>query len=96
MKTEKLSDRLRKYRTNKNLTIESTAKKLGVAVSTYREWELGRAIRGEPYLKMRDLFEVSLEELLTGSKPDNLRIVKEVSLIEEHIKNIRIELNKYS
>ncbi len=66
MKTERLGDRLRRLRIARGPTIEGVARRLNISSSTYREWENARAIRGEPYVKIRDLFQVSLEELLTG------------------------------
>jgi transcriptional regulator with XRE-family HTH domain len=94
MKPERLGDRLRRLRSERDLTIEEVARRLDVSPSTYREWENGRAIRGEPYIKMRDLFQVSLEELLAGKKGDRGKILGELDEIERHVNILRSELLK--
>ena len=62
----KMANRLKKLRTDKRLTIRDVATALDVPISTYRDWEYGKAIRGEPYQKLAELFEVTLDELLIG------------------------------
>ncbi|MBK8201501.1 MAG: helix-turn-helix transcriptional regulator [Bdellovibrionales bacterium] len=94
VKTERLGDRLRRLRLDRDLSIEEVARGLGISSSTYREWENGRAIRGEPYVKMRDFFQVSLEELMTGKKGDQEKILGEIDTIERHINVIRFEVLK--
>lgn len=78
--------RLKALREQKNLTLKEVADALKVSGSTYREWENGRSILGEPYLSLAQILGVSLTELMTGEKPT---VEKELTLIEEHIKNIR-------
>jgi transcriptional regulator with XRE-family HTH domain len=94
MNSEQLGDRLRRLRLDRGLAIEEVARQLNVSSSTYREWENGRAIQGEPYVKMRDLFQVSLEELLTGSKGDSTKALSELVAIEKHVTALRSELLK--
>jgi transcriptional regulator with XRE-family HTH domain len=54
-------------RQQRGLRVLQVAEDLGVSPSTYREWEYGRRIQGhEVYLKLCDLFGVSLDELLRG------------------------------
>lgn len=60
-------ERLRVLREKRGLTLKGTANLVGVPISTYREWEYGRKILGEPYLKLAEVFEVSLNELF-GAK----------------------------
>ena len=62
----KMASRLKKLRTEKGLTIRGAATALDLPISTYRDWEYGKAIRGEPYQKLAELFEVTLDELLIG------------------------------
>ncbi len=94
MRSERLGDRLRRLRPDSDLSIEEVARRLGISSSTYREWENGRAIRGEPYVKMRDFFQVSLEELMTGKKGDQAKILREIDTIERHVKVLRFEVLK--
>jgi transcriptional regulator with XRE-family HTH domain len=71
----KMATRLKKLRTDKGLTIRDVAAAIKVPISTYRDWEYGKAIRGEPYQNLAELFEVTLDELLIGyprEKPEFL------------------------
>lgn len=70
------------------------ANAVGVPVTTYREWEYGRAINGEPYAKIAEVLEVSIAELLTGRAPSKTSILKHLALIEEHLQGLRIELER--
>jgi transcriptional regulator with XRE-family HTH domain len=81
-----LGKRLISLRLQKDLSISEVAKKLEVSPSTYREWEQGRQIQGEPYQKLALLFEVSLTELLTGQRPAIDTYMKQ---IEDAVKSIR-------
>lgn len=94
MKSEKLGDRLRRFRIERGLSIEEVAKRIEVSSSTYREWENGRAIRGEPYIKIRDLFGVTLEELLTGKKGKLSTAFEQVDVLEKQVIVLRSELLK--
>lgn len=67
---ETLSERLKKLRNEKNFSINEVAKKIGVSPSTYRTWENGAEIRGEPYPKIAQVFNISVNELITGEKKD--------------------------
>lgn len=79
---DNMSNRLRDLRTKKNLSIREVAVQLKVSHTTYRSWEYGTQIRGEPYVQLAQLFNVSVNELLTG-KP---------IAIEEHLKNIEVSI----
>jgi len=46
-----------------NLSQREVARRIGVPESTYREWEYGNAIQGEPYPKISKAFGVTLDEL---------------------------------
>ena len=57
--------------------MREAAHRTGVPETTYREWEYGRQIRGEPYRKIAEAFNISVgmlfgeEEYLTlGPRPD--------------------------
>jgi transcriptional regulator with XRE-family HTH domain len=81
--------RLKFYRERKGLKVKEMALLLNTSQSTYRDWEYGRSITGEPYMAMAKVLEVSLEELLNGHKttPDTL---------QKRLENIQIELNELS
>lgn len=80
------SERLKNYRKRHDLSIRDVAKKLNISPSTYRSWEQGVSISGEPYMKLAELYQVSLHELLTGEKNE---LSKHLIVIEEAIKRIR-------
>lgn len=54
---------LKKLRENRKLSIRQTAKLVGVPESTYRDWEYGNAIQGEPYPQIAKAFGITLNEL---------------------------------
>jgi transcriptional regulator with XRE-family HTH domain len=66
------------------------ARAIGVPASTYREWEYGRAIRGEPYVKMAEVLKVSLYELITGIPPSDS--IDKIERIEHLLKELRGQL----
>jgi transcriptional regulator with XRE-family HTH domain len=66
-KQDSLSKRLRTYRLTRGLTLKQVADQIQVPVSTYRDWEYGREIKGEPYLALAEVFAVSIGTLMTGA-----------------------------
>lgn len=90
MKT--LSQRLKYFRQQKNLTVTQIARKLEVAVSTYRDWENGRAILGEPYVKLADIFGISLHRLMTGQEGDMKVVFDEIDLVKNSLYRLEREL----
>ena len=59
--------RLKKLREEKGISPKSMAEQLEVSVSTYRDWEYGRKITGEPYVKISEVLNVGLGELFGKS-----------------------------
>ena len=84
-----LGTRIRKLRNNRSLSATEVANSLGVSVSTYREWENGRAIRGEPYAKLAKILQVTLSELLTGETSEFSKILQEFNDLEEQLKKFK-------
>lgn len=84
-----MSERLKHFRKISNLSIREVAKKLEISPSTYRSWEQGVSISGEPYVKLAAIYQVSLHELLTGERTD---ISKQLMVIEEAVKQIRVNI----
>ncbi len=83
---ETLGDRLKKLRTRKGLSISDVSSYISVSPSTFRDWENGREIKGEPYVKIADYFNVSLNYLLTGQE---LKIETSLNEVEKHVRIIR-------
>ena len=76
----KISTRLRNLRIEKGLTLREVAAVATVPTSTYRDWEYGKAITGEPYAKLAEFYGVSLSFLITGKEEQPLEIIE---LIQE-------------
>ncbi len=89
----KVANQLKKYRSLSGLSIVDCAGKVGVSQSTYRDWENGRSISGEPYVKIAKVLGVSLSELfgltpkMISSELNSIEI--ELGHLRDHIKNIR-------
>ena len=88
MKTESLAERIRRLRIENGLTIREVAEAIQVPITTYRDWEYGKAIRGEPYSKLASVFNVSLEELLLGEEKANPEILRHLMLARESIEAV--------
>lgn len=86
---ETLGVRLRRLRNGKNLSVKDVAENLGIPTTTYREWENGRKIVGEPYIGLSKLFDVSVYELITGEKVTASEFVTSIDLIEEELRKIK-------
>lgn len=86
---ERIGVRLKRLRTKCGLSQTMTANFLNVPPTTYRDWENGKNITGEPYLKLADLFGVSLVEIITGESMKNSDLIRELDELQEHIKIIR-------
>lgn len=84
-----IGDRIRKLRIQQNLTIKDVAERAGIPVSTYRDWEQGREIKGEPYVKIARALNVSLYELMTGERGNLLKLYAEIEKIELSCQAIR-------
>ncbi len=67
---ETIAKRMRRLRHERNLSLKEAAARIGVPTSTYKEWEYGRAIQGEPYERIAKCFGISLQELISGRAPD--------------------------
>jgi len=65
-----ISEQLKILRKKNDYTIKYCAEHLGVSQSTYRDWEYGRAISGEPYTKIANFFGISLSTLFGLSTSD--------------------------
>lgn len=59
-----LGKRLKAARLERNFSIEEVALRLGVSPSTYREWENGRAITGNPYSQLSSVLGVGVYHIL--------------------------------
>ena len=58
-----VGERIKNLRNERNIKASHLAAAVGVSLSTLRDWENGRAILGEPYLKLAEALGVSISEL---------------------------------
>lgn len=87
--------RLKKLRETKNISTKQIAEALDVPVTTYREWENGRAIRGLPYVKIAKFYKISLTELMTGQKPNKNLLMEEFQQLESALHQYQKVLNSF-
>ncbi len=76
-------------RQSQGLTAKEVAESAGIPLSTYRDWERGVEIKGEPYVKIAQALNVSLYELLTGEKANALKIYAEIEKIENSCQSLK-------
>ena len=81
--------RLKALRTAKNFSIKEVAEAINVSPSTYRDWEYGREILGEPYFALSQKLEISLYELITGEKPSIGEALDALRSMEDSIYKLR-------
>ncbi|QLY26515.1 helix-turn-helix domain-containing protein [Bdellovibrio sp. KM01] len=89
---ETLATRLKRMRTQKEMSAQQIADQAGIPVTTYREWENGRQILGEPYEKLSKALDVSLFELMTGRKPKNADLFLKLEEVEKTLSELRSQL----
>ncbi len=89
---ENLSDRLRRFRNKNNLSVKNVALALNIPTTTYREWENGRKIVGEPYIALAQLFKISVHELITGEIFTDNNVIASLDLVQNEISKIRQHL----
>ena len=87
-----LANRLKAQRNHLGLSVAEVARRVNVAPSTYRDWEYGRSIKGEPYLKLAGVFGVSLSELLVGEAAKPVEVKLKLEEIERILKEIKTML----
>jgi transcriptional regulator with XRE-family HTH domain len=91
---EAIGARIKRRRLERGIGLKEMSELLQVPLSTYKEWEYGRSIQGEPYEKLARCLGITLGELLTGNPPD-LRIseiVTELVAIKSRIEKLEKDL----
>lgn len=84
-----ISEILRKRRQELKKKPSEVAEIVGVSESTYRDWENGRKIQGEPYKLLAQALDLSILELLEVETIEHQFIKEALVEIERHVKNIR-------
>lgn len=73
--------------------MREASKLIGVPESTYRDWEYGREIRGEPYLQIAKAFGITLDELF-GVHSKDRTIEEEFDLAILHLQSLKDKIIK--
>lgn len=92
---EKFYQRLKRFRLESGKSVKEMAKQIGVSVSTYRDWEYGRTINGEPYINIAKILGVSVETLMGGKTSTPRSIERKLIKCEEAITGLRKELESF-
>lgn len=85
----KISQKIRKYRLERKMTLKATAQLLGVPLSTYRDWEYGRKIPAEVLPKLAEAFNLPLTVFSEKSVLNPNDLQKAVVLLEEALMIVR-------
>ena len=89
---ETIGERMKKIRLQKRLSVSDVAMSAQIPISTYREWENGRQIKGEPYEKIAAALNVSLNELITGKSPKAADVLNKIQILEKVCLELRKDL----
>ncbi|MDR3608290.1 MAG: helix-turn-helix transcriptional regulator [Oligoflexia bacterium] len=83
--------RLRTLRERRGLSVRAVAETIGVPMSTYREWENGRAVQGtRSYAPLAQVLQVSIHELLTGEAPqEQAKHIAYLNAAIQELENLR-------
>ncbi len=84
-----IGQRMKKRRVELKLLPKDVALRTGVSVSTYREWENGRKISGEPYVKLASALSMNINDLLGIENTNVQNFAQNLDLLEEQVKIIR-------
>ena len=90
---EQFGTRLRRLRIEKGLSASQLAKTIGVARSTYSDWENGMGIKQIPYQLISQVLAISVSELVTGETPSFVNVLKELESIENKVHVLRTQLS---
>lgn len=89
---EPLHQRLIRIRQQRGLTAKAVARAIGVAESTYRQWENGKGRKLPPFQKLSEVLSISVTELLIGQKPEIADVLESLANIEQEIRELRLKL----
>lgn len=68
-----LADQLKKFRAEKNLSQDALAEQLFISRQAISKWEQGIATPDlEHIIKLAEIFEISLDELILAKKPEKI------------------------
>jgi transcriptional regulator with XRE-family HTH domain len=85
-----ISLKIKNRRHELGLSAKEVVNRLGIAESTYRDWENGRKIQGEPYLELSKILDLPLAQLFgVESSQALVELMRDINTVSELVKNIR-------
>jgi transcriptional regulator with XRE-family HTH domain len=84
--------KLKRLRKEKGLSMKALSQKIGVPASTYRDWEYGASVLGQPYIKIAEALDVSLHQLLGNERPKNESLLKLIARLESITQELKKEV----
>jgi transcriptional regulator with XRE-family HTH domain len=91
--TDKFAERLKTLRAHKGLSASEMARLIGVPQTTYSDWENGKGLRIPPLLKISQVLAISVTELVIGQQTPADELIKEIELVEEKLRSIKVKLS---
>jgi transcriptional regulator with XRE-family HTH domain len=88
---ETLGSRLKRLRTERNLTKAEVARMINVAETTYHDWETGKSAKSfMPLEKISQVLAISVTELVTGQTSNWQEYLNDLTELEKKV----VELKK--
>lgn len=89
---EPFHKRLRRLREQKKISSSQFARQIGVAQSTYSDWENGRGLKLPPYECISQVLAITVSELVTGQKGPTHELYEIVTLLEKQLAELKTKL----
>lgn len=87
-----LYKRLRQLRENRRLPMREVAKGIGVPLTTYREWEYGRAVQGKHLVRLAKFYGLSAEALVGQAEMETITVAQRLKIAMDHLSVAHSEL----
>jgi transcriptional regulator with XRE-family HTH domain len=76
------------------MTIKEAAQLIGVPSTTYRDWEYGRAITGQPYVKIAKAFSITLNTLFEVKEDSKIDSEERIDRLINDLRDLKQEIAK--
>jgi transcriptional regulator with XRE-family HTH domain len=83
---------LRSLRLFRGLSVREVSQLIGVPATTYRDWEYGKRIQGQPYIRIAQAFGITLDELF-GVEKNNIGLEQKLDSIINELQMVRRTLS---
>jgi transcriptional regulator with XRE-family HTH domain len=87
--------RLRSLRVLHRLSLKEASLLIGVPVTTYRDWEYGKRIQGQPYINIARAFGITLNQLF-GVDDSDLTLEQKLDAAINELQQVRSALGSSS